>query len=210
LKERILLNKLKKRNEKAFQQFYAKYAPQYKYIVFRYVRDEKLAEDLVQDGFMRILDKVSQYNGSGTFEAWSRKIFVNLALEYLRKNKKMVFGEDSFIESIENAENNENEAFAYEMDMESISEDMVNMDIVHAANFSDEDLEDAIEQLPEHYKIVFNLYVIDGYKHKEISNMLDINEKTSKSRLSKARKITQMFLYRKALEKVRKEQSNAR
>ncbi len=208
MKEAKLIQRLKKKNDKALQFFYNEHASKFKYLLFRYVGDAALAEDLLQEGFICIFEKISQYNGSGSIEAWARRIFVNLALENLRKKNKLIFGENNFLESANEEFINENNAFADEIDWDNISEEKINIEIIHAANFSNKDLEDALNRLPEHYKVVFNLYVVDGYKHKEISEMLKINEKTSKSRLSKARKITQMFLYKKAINKVRKEQYN--
>lgn len=205
MKEPRLIQKLKKGSNKALQVFYKRNAAKFKYLIYRYVGNESLAEDLLQDGFIRIMEKISQYSGTGSFDGWAHRIMVNTALEYLRKNKNKAFV-DSEPENINNESNSENSAFAKEFDFDNLSEDTVNMDIIYAADFSDEDLEEAVKHLPEHYRLVFNLFAIDGYKHKEISEMLGINEKTSKSRLSKARKITQTVLYKKAVEKVKKQQ----
>jgi RNA polymerase sigma-70 factor (ECF subfamily) len=204
LKEAQLIKKLKAKNNKALQFFYDEHASKFKYLLFRYVGDNALAEDMLQEGFIRIVEKITQYNGTGSLEAWARRIFVNLALEHLRKKNKLIFSEDNFLESASKENNSENYAFADEIDWDNISDETINMDVVHAADFSDNDLEDALERLPEHYKVVFNLYVVDGYKHKKIAEMLCINEKTSKSRLSKARKITQTFLYQQAINKLKK------
>jgi RNA polymerase sigma-70 factor (ECF subfamily) len=200
------VQKLKRGNDKALQVFYKKNASKYKYLIYRYVEDEAIAEDLLHDGFIRVIRKISQFKNSGSFEGWVRRILINLALEHLRKNKKIRFSDTTEIDDVKNDCTYENMAFANEIDLDDLSENKVSMEVVYAANFTDEDLEEALGLLPDHYKVVFNLYVIDGFKHREISEMLGINEKTSKSRLSKARKITQTYLYKKAISKIRKEQ----
>lgn len=200
------MQKLKRGNDKALQVFYKKNASKYKYLIYRYVEDEAIAEDLLHDGFIRVIRKISQFKNSGSFEGWVRRILINLALEHLRKNKKIRFSDTTEIDDVKNDCTYENMAFANEIDLDDLSENKVSMEVVYAANFTDEDLEEALGLLPDHYKVVFNLYVIDGFKHREISEMLGINEKTSKSRLSKARKITQTYLYKKAISKIRKEQ----
>lgn len=210
MKEIRLIQQLKRGSDKALRIFYSENAAKFKYLIYRYVGNEHIAEDLLQDGFMRIMDKISQFSGSGSFEGWTRRIIVNLTLEYLRKNKKRVFKNTELIEAEKNDCNYENEAFANEIDIDDLPENKVSMEIIHAAGFTDEDFEEALSHLPEHYRIVFNLFAIDGYKHKEISEMLYINEKTSKSRLSKARKITQTYLYKKAIEIVKKNQYETR
>lgn len=208
MKETRLIKKLKQGSEKALRTFYNETAPKFKYLIYRYVGNEATAEDLLQDGYMRIMDKVSQFNGTGSFEGWARRIFVNIALEYLRKNKNRLFNNSESIEAIN--DDFDDSINIKDIDIDELPSDKVCMEVIYAAEFSDEDLEEALQQLPEHYRTVFNLFSIDGYKHKEIAEMLDINEKTSKSRLSKARKISQMYLYQKALEKVKKAQYEER
>jgi RNA polymerase sigma-70 factor (ECF subfamily) len=197
---------LKRGNNKALQVFYKENASKFKYLIYRYVNDGAVAEDLLHDGFIRVISKISQFNKSGSFEGWVRRILINLSLEYLRNNKRISFSDTTEIENVKNDCNHENMAFANEIDLDDLPENKISMEVIHAANFTDEDLEEALGFLPDHYKVVFNLHVMDGFKHKEISEMLGINEKTSKSRLSKARKITQTYLYKKAVAKVRKEQ----
>ncbi len=203
-------NKLNKKRNKVLQLFYKENASKFKYLIFRYVRDEQLAEDLMQDGFIQIMDKYKQFSGFGSFEGWARRIMVNTALQYLRANKHVFNNGKKYEESQITNNSAENEAFAGEIDLDDLTEDKVNLDVVYSADFSDEDLEEALNKLPDHYRIVFNLFTIDGFKHKEISEMLEINEKTSKSRLSKARKLTQHYLYQKALEQLKTQEHATR
>ena len=210
MRETRLIKKLKKGSNEALRVFYKENAPKFKYLIYRYVGNEDIAEDLLQDGFMCIMEKISQFSGTGSFEGWSRRIIINLALEYLRKNKRLIFSDTELIESVKSDSDQENQAFVNEIDIDDLSADKVNMEVIYAANFTDGELEEALGLLPEHYRVVFNLFSIDGYKHKEISKMLAINEKTSKSRLSKARKITQSYLYKKAIERLKEKQYEAR
>jgi RNA polymerase sigma factor (sigma-70 family) len=136
-------------------------------ICYRYVRDKQIAEDLAHDAFLNAIDKASTYKGEGHFDAWLRKIVVNEALQYLRDQKKKEYHKDWM---------------HYESESMEEHEDTLTMD------FSEEELLDAINQLPEHHKMVFNLYVIDKFSHAEIAQELGINESTSKSHLLRARK----------------------
>lgn len=201
LTEQKLIRKLKKGDEKAIQQLYQQYACELKYLLYRYLKDETLAEDLLQEGFLLIISKVHQFKGIGSFIGWIKRIFTNLALGYLRKNKNRLLVcddynkddvPDEFISKYDN-----------EIDIDELDESKVNMDVINNAGFTDKDLEKALFLLPEQYRTVFNLFVIDEYTHKEISELLEINEKTSRSRLSKARKKTQLYLYHKAIQQLK-------
>ncbi|HEY1055541.1 MAG TPA: RNA polymerase sigma factor, partial [Emticicia sp.] len=145
-------------------------------ICYRYVRDKQIAEDLAHDAFLNAIDKSSTYKGEGHFDAWLRKIAVNEALQYLREQKKKEY---------------HNEWMQYENENMETHEEMLTMD------FSEAELLDAINQLPEHHKMVFNLYVIDKFSHAEIAQELGINENTSKSHLARARKKIRKILLEK-------------
>ena len=134
-----------------------------------YSDNEADAKDLLQDGFLQIFDNIKKYK-SNNFEAWMRKVFINLALMHFRKQKRQINqAQSEFIENIKdnNASNNQMQT---------------------------KDLMLLISELPTQYKMVFNLYAIEGYKHKEISEMLEISTSTSKSNLSRARSILQKKL----------------
>lgn len=134
----------------------------------RYVGDKMEAEDVMIEGFMRVFDKIDQFHFQGSFEGWIRKIMVNEALMYVRSKKVLEVDLDVAIEEPNNYE--------FSTDVEA------------------EDLMKLIEQLPEGYRTVFNLYAIEGYNHQEIGEMLEISEGTSKSQLSRARAILQSKL----------------
>lgn len=128
------------------------------------------AEDLLHDGFMKVFENIKQFQSNGSFEAWMRKIFVNEALMYYRRNKRTIV-KDDFKDVIEDVfQSNQEE------------------------NIDNQTVMKLISELPPQYRMVFNLYAIEGLKHKEIAEMLEINEGTSKSNLARARAILQSKL----------------
>lgn len=130
----------------------------------KYSKNQQDAEDVLQDSFLTIFDKISQYKSSGSFEGWMKRITINTALQkYRDKGILRVVKE----------------------------EETINLE-VEDINFDDDQLEldfllNQIQQLPNRYRLVFNLYVLDHYSHKEIAELLTISEGTSKSNLSRAR-----------------------
>lgn len=137
---------------------------------YRYVKDAMEAEDIVITAFTKIFDKINQFKGEGSFEGWIRRIVVNEALGFLRKNKPLYLETDLNRVDLEPKYN-------------QLSDHLV-----------EEDLISMIQDLPTGYRIVFNLYAIDGYSHKEIAQQLGISENTSKSQLSRARLYLQKIL----------------
>lgn len=132
-----------------------------------YTKDHSAAEDVVQESFIRIFQKISQYEGKGAFEGWMRRIVVNTALErFRRQNWLFTVSEVSDYDH----------ALGYE--------DMT-------THFTAADLMTLISDLSPQYRVVFSLYALEGYSHQEIGQKLGISEGTSKSNLSRARKILQ-------------------
>lgn len=134
-------------------------------VCLRYAKDKDEAKDILQDGFIKAFEKISQFEGRGHFEGWLRKIMVNTALAEYRKKRYL----------------NIESAFSLDKDEESFEH--IECDIAAA------ELLEIIKELPSQYKLVFNLFAIEGYSHKEISDLLGISEGTSKSNLSRARDI---------------------
>ncbi len=136
----------------------------------RYVKDRMEAEDVLVTSFTKVFEHIGQYSGEGSFEGWVRRIVVNEALTYLRRNKSM------YLETDLGAADREPESGSMANHLEA------------------EDLLGLIAELPPGYRIVFNMNTIDGYSHKEIAEHLGISENTSKSQLSRARSFLQARL----------------
>jgi len=143
---------------------YEQYKVQMFRLCLRYSNSRADAEDILQDGFIRIFSDLHQYSGKGALGGWIRKVMVNTALQHIRKNKRV----PHFLEIDQVAELKEAEEQIY-------------------SRIGAKALTKMIQTLPPGYKMIFNLYVVDGYTHQEIANQLKISINTSKSQLSKAK-----------------------
>lgn len=152
-------------NRQAQQKIYTKYSPKMLGVCRQYTKDVQQAEDVMITAFMKVFTNLKSFEHKGSFEGWIRRIMVNECISFIRSRKKVSFLEDEFY--TENTFNN------------------IESDV------SVDDIQSLIDNLPEGYKMVFNLYAIEGYKHQEIGKMLGISEGTSKSQLSHARKMLQ-------------------
>ena len=148
-----------------YQKFYGKMLG----ACMRYSKDREEARDILQDGFLKVFTNIKSYTGTGSFEGWIRRVIVNTALDYIRKNRKMIqYANSDYVE--QNAE--------------EIKEEDENSEY---QNISTEEIMKAVQQLPTAYRTVFNMFVVDGFSHQEIADQLGINIGTSKSNLSKAK-----------------------
>jgi len=136
-------------------------------VCLRYSGNYEDAQDILQEGFLKVFEKISQFGFKGAFEGWIRKIMVNTALEKYRLHYRQVSATEHIAE----------------IEYEQENEIMADIDM-HA-------LVKMIQELSPRYRVVFNLFALEGYSHKEISEMLQITEGTSKSNLSRARTILQ-------------------
>ncbi len=168
--EHLLIENCRKKDQKAQKEVFDKYSPKMLGICNRYLRDFDQAEDVMVGGFVKVFSRIDQYKGDGSFEGWVRRIMVNEALTFIRKNKNMYLEVD-----IEVADR--------EPDYSTLSNSL-------EAN----DLLKLVHDLPTGYRTVFNMYAIEGYSHKEIAKALGISENTSKSQLSRARVLLQKQL----------------
>lgn len=159
-----LITDCKKNDAKAQEQLYRLFSAKFFGVCLKYSANYAEAEDNLQDGFIIIFKKIDQFNFKGSFEGWAKRIMVNNALQKYRTGVR-------FLEIV-NEDIQEEETL--ELDDESISLDF---------------LMSIIQELPDRYRLVFNLYVLDGYSHKEISEMLEITTGTTKSNLARARTI---------------------
>lgn len=148
-------------------------------ICYRYTYDRQLSEDLAHDAFVAAYQKIAGFEGKGPFEAWLRRIVINVCLQHIREKSKEKYVSDFL----------SNQAVTMETNDENPANEKY--DIKH------EELLDAINQLPEHHKVVFNLYVIDKFTHAQIGKELGISEGTSKSHLARARKKIKQILIEK-------------
>lgn len=166
------------REDKAAQkQLYDLFAAKMYFVCLRYARHELEAQDMLQDGFIKVFDNLAQFKSNGSFEGWVRRIMVNASLNYCRKSsfKNEQIGIEDYQDKV--------------VDSKAIS------------RMSEKELLALIQRLPNGYRMVFNLYVIEGYSHKEIGEMLDISESTSRSQLAKSRKWMQKLLMEQKITK---------
>jgi len=169
-----LIKKCKAGERKAQELLYKTFSSKMLGVCFRYATDKMEAEDMLQNGFIRVFQKIGDYRGDGSFEGWIRRIMVHTSIEYYRKHHKM-------------------------MQLVDIEES----DFEHSANpevlssLAAKDLLLLIQTLPPGYRIVFNLYAIEGYTHREIAEMVGITEGASKSQLSRARSVLKQQIFKK-------------
>ncbi len=163
--------KLCKENDiKAQEAIYRIYSGKMYALCLRYAQDSSHAKDLLQEGFIIVFEKIKQFKGIGSFEGWMRRIFINLALaEFRKKNFRMI-------------EINLNDA------QYAVDDDLI---LNETFEISEQELLSIIQSLSPQYRMVFNLYAIENLSHKEIAQLLNISEGTSKSNLSRARQILQ-------------------
>jgi RNA polymerase sigma-70 factor (ECF subfamily) len=146
---------------------YDRFAPKMYGVCLRYASNAEEAEDILQEGFIKVFRKISSYRGEGSFEGWVRRIFVNTAIEYYRKK--------TYLQPItEHEENTVEGKYLSVLD-----------------NLAEKDIIKLVQQLSPGYRTVFNMYVVEGYTHKQIAELLSISEGTSKSQLSRAKQILQ-------------------
>ena len=166
--ETQLINGCRKGDRLAQKELYERYSRKMMGVCLRYVNYRETARDLLQDGFVKVFTSMDSYSGIGSFEGWMRKIFVNCALEYLRKS-------DVLREST---------------DLDNTAE-LIQPDASAISNMSAAELMQLVQELPAGFRTVFNLFAIEGYSHKEISDMLNITESTSRSQFTRAKQMLQ-------------------
>ena len=164
----------KQRNRKAQKVLYETFAPVLLGICIRFTGNRNDAEDILQDAFVKIFFNIEEYSGKGSFINWMKKILINTSITHFHRNFK----------------------YNLNVDIDEIFNDETADDETPDKEYSADELLDIIKSLPQGYKMVFNLFAIEGYKHKEIADMLNIDENTSKSQYARARKWIQNRLNR--------------
>ncbi len=167
-----LIEGCKRRKPAAQRALYARFSGQLFATAIRYTNGRQDAEDVLQDSFVKIFKHIDSYRKDFSFEGWMRRIVVNTAITQYRRNLKHTHHQDI------------DDVHATPRDLEN----------EHDPEFTADELESAIAQLPLGYRTVFCMYVIEGYKHQEIADQLGIDVNTSKSQLSRARKYLQRVL----------------
>lgn len=166
--EQQLIEGCRKGDRRVQKALYETYSRKMMSVCLRYVSDWETARDLLQDGFVKVFTHLDSYNGNGSFEGWLRKIFVNSALEYLRHA-------DILRESTE-----------LDQTAEGTQADSSPLSDISAA-----ELMELVQSLPTGFRTIFNLFAIEGYSHKEISERLHITESTSRSQYTRAKQLLQ-------------------
>jgi len=161
----MLIKKCQQKNVKAFDELYKKFAPMVYGICLRYTKNIEEAKDLMQDNFIKILEKIDEYQFKGSFEGWIRKTTINNAINYLKINKKYFSGE---IENVESDEKFTENTYVEKMNAKELIK--------------------IINKLPSGYRTIFNLFAIEGFTHAEIADMLEIDASTSRTQFKKAKK----------------------
>ncbi len=161
-----------KKNKRQFQEIlYRKYAKKMYGICLSYVGDRDLAQDVLQDSFIKIFDKIKGFNLAGSLEGWIRRIVSNTAIDYVRKQSRL----QNYITEKEEIEDEVYEPNALQQ-------------------LQTQDVLIQVARLPDGARVVFNLYALEGYTHKEIAQKLNITEGTSKSQFNRARKLLMSWL----------------
>lgn len=166
--ERQLIEGCRRGDRLAQKELYERYSRRMMGVCLRYANDRETARDLLQDGFVKVFTGMDSYSGAGSFEGWMRKIFVNCALEYLRKSDVL---RDS-------------------TDLDNTAE-LIHPESSVLSDMSAAELMKLVQELPTGFRTVFNLFAIEGYSHKEISEILKITESTSRSQFTRAKQMLQ-------------------
>jgi RNA polymerase sigma-70 factor, ECF subfamily len=193
-----IINECKQYNKFAQKLLYERYAPIMKGICFRYVSDPDAIKDIVQEGFIKVFSKIKQYSGSGSFEGWMKRIFINGAITYLRNQQKTF--KHLKIDEVDESAFAEDNMVSY--DESSVSKDIDDFQLIISADFTETELLDVLNRIPLKYRTVFNLFCIENFKHEEIAEVLDIDVSTSRTRLLRARNIIQKELIEMSIEKL--------
>jgi RNA polymerase sigma factor (sigma-70 family) len=179
--EGIILS-CKKKEELGRKQLYELFSPVMRAVCLRYLGHPADAEDLLHDGFIKVFQFIHQYNGKGSFEGWMKRIFINAAFDHLKQRKKSIsFSDQSYFFANQYSITETSE----HPDIQTRKAQIMSMDI------SSEELMEVLKELPDGYRLVFNMFAIEKMTHKEIAKMLRITEGTSKSQLNRARRILQ-------------------
>ncbi len=168
-----LIEASKKNNRLAQEKLYRKFAKPFFHIALSYCADREAAKEVLQESFIKIFKNLGQYKFEGAFEGWMRRIIVNTSIDYHKKNSKMAYYSDINDQKV-----------ADKLEYFDPGESKINTDAIL----------NEVKKLPEGARMVFNLFAIDGYSHKEIAKKMDISESTSKSQYARAKSLLSNWL----------------
>ncbi|HPM10630.1 MAG TPA: sigma-70 family RNA polymerase sigma factor [Paludibacter sp.] len=164
-----IVDAAKKGDAKAQKLIYERYAPVMMSVCWRYVGDKETAKDMLQDGFIKLFLKLDMYAGTGAFAGWVRRVFVTTCLEYLRQKSALKLSNP----------------------IDDVGYNIPQPEVSVIEKMSADELMDLIADMPENFRTVFNLYVIEGYTHAEIAELIGITEVNSRTLFLRARKYLQ-------------------
>lgn len=170
--EKVILAGCIKGKQSAQRELYDRYSRLLLGVCLRYAKDMDEAEDMLQEGFVKIFLNIKEFKGDGPLIAWMRRVVINTAITYYHKMRK----------------------HRYHDDLEEVRESKFEEKGWGETDFTREELMSLIQEMPSGYRQVFNLYAVEGYKHREIAELMQIDENTSKSQYSRARKWLQVRL----------------
>ena len=176
--EELLLQGCLQKDAIAQQELYQRYSPKMLTVCYRYAKSREDAEDMLQEGFIKVFTQINQYEQRGSLEGWILRIVVHTCINHLKKNKK-------FTEHVD---------LLYAGNIVSNEEQLPGM-------LQAKQVVECIRQLPIGYRTVLNLYAIEGYSHREIGNMLEIEESTSRSQYTRAKSLLEEMLIKKNIDK---------
>lgn len=194
------VSNLRKGDMKSFHQLYEHFAPSMKLICKRYVKNDADADDVFHEGFLKVYKNIGSLKKSSSLVGWMKRIFINAALDHYKKSK----GE--MTENIDevNEQRIDNQDSIGQDDLDFNGKARGNeLQLIRRVDFTQEEMLETLKQIPEHFRVVFQLFVIDEYKHQEIADLLSINVKTSKTRLLRARILLKEELFKLANQKIR-------
>lgn len=188
MSEEQIIARCKENDRKAQKQLYKRYSGLLFGVCLRYASTRAEAEDVLQEAFMKIYNNIGDYSSIGSFVGWMKRIVINTSITHYHRNHK----------------------HWYHDDVDDIRECQMSSFDFTSSDYTREELLSVIQSLPEGYRMVFNMYAIEGYKHREIADQLGIEVNTSKSQYSRARKLIQKRLESLSLRAVAKEDDSIR
>lgn len=177
MEEQLLIAGCQRGESWAYKKLYELHSPVMMSVCMRYVNDRDTAQDILQEGFIKVFTKFHTYSEKGSLGGWMRRVFVTTALEYLRQNN----------------------ALKSSVSIDEYGDTMENQDVSVLDQLSADEIMECITKLPDGYRTIFNLFAIEGYTHSEIAKILNIQESTSRSQFLRSRKVLQDIVQSKLM-----------